>query len=121
MTKKFLLSVLLFAGLNTTLAAQTVPDSGEHYLPACKSLASNNAASPTDLELPSLYCAIDIDDLSGMGRLMPAESRFCKPADVSLPQMAGVAAAYLDAHPDRLKESFMTLAGNAFHEKWPCP
>ncbi|GLS19549.1 hypothetical protein GCM10007874_25660 [Labrys miyagiensis] len=120
MVKTLLLSAVLLAGLQSSLAAQTLPGSGAFYVQACHSLAANDASTSNDLILPSFYCALEIDDLQGVGRILPADSRFCKPADVTLPQMAGVAAAYLDAHADRQSESFMTLAGTAFHEKWPC-
>jgi hypothetical protein len=120
MMRTLLLSAALIAGLATSLAAQPLPGSGAYYLPYCQSLAANSAAAPVADTLESLDCAINLDDLAGMGRMLPAESRFCKPAEVTIPQMADAAVAYIKAHADRQAESFMVLAGNALHEKWPC-
>jgi hypothetical protein len=121
MFKPVLLSAVLLAGFGAGAGAQAIPGSGESYLAACRSLALNKAAQPGELTLASLSCAIDIDDLSGIGRVLPTDIRFCKPADVGTPEMAGVAVSFFEAHTDRLKESFMMLAGAAFHQKWPCP
>jgi Rap1a immunity proteins len=119
MYKTVLLLASLLASLSTGASAEVAPGSGEAYLPACRNLALN-AAQPSELTLASLTCAIDVDDLSGISRLLPTNIRFCKPADVGPPEMAGVVVSFLEAHRDRLQESFVMLAGYAFHDKWPC-
>ncbi|QEN87609.1 hypothetical protein FZC33_15350 [Labrys sp. KNU-23] len=120
MVRKFLLSALCLTGLCLPAAAQTLPNSGEYYRAACRSLAANTAPTPSELVLPSLDCAIEIEDLASMGRLLTSNSRICKPVDISVAQTAAVVSDFLDAHPDRLKESFVVLAATALQEKWPC-
>ncbi|MDT3382162.1 Rap1a/Tai family immunity protein [Labrys portucalensis] len=120
MVRKFLLSALCLTGLCLPVAAETLPNSGDYYRAACRSLAANTGPTPSELVLPSLGCAIEIEDLASMGRLLTSNSRICKPVDVSVAQTATVVSAFLDAHPDRLKEPFVVLATTALQEKWPC-
>ena len=120
MVRKLLLSVLCLTGLSLPAAAEILPNSGGYYQAACRSLAANTGPTPSELVLPSLDCAIEIEDIASMGRLLTSDKRICKPVDVSVAQTATVVSAFLDAHPDRLKEPFVVLATTALQEKWPC-
>lgn len=120
MVRNILLSAACLAGLCLPAAAQVPPNSGEYYRAACRNLASNTVPTPGELLLPSFDCAVEIEDLAAMGRLMTSDIRICKPVDVSPPQTAAVVSAFLDAHPDRVKEPFVVLAAAALREKWPC-
>lgn len=120
MARKFLLSVLCLTGFCLPAAAQTLPNSGDYYRAACRNLATNTGPTPSELVLPSLDCAVEIEDLAAMGRLLTSDKRICKPVDVSVAQTATVVSDFLDAHPDRLKEPFVVLATTALQEKWPC-
>lgn len=120
MVRKLLLSALCLSGLCLPALAQTLPNSGDYYRAACRSLAANTGPTPNALVLSSLDCAVEIEDLASMGRLLTSDIRICRPVDVSVAQSAAVVAAYLDAHQDRLKEPFVVLATAALHEKWPC-
>ncbi|WP_448951262.1 Rap1a/Tai family immunity protein [Labrys neptuniae] len=118
--RTILLSAALLAGLSLPAVAEIPPNSGAYYQAACRNLSANTGPTPGELVLPALHCAIEIDDLASMGRLLTSDTRICKPADVGIAEMAGVVTAYLDAHADRLKQPFVVLATAAMHEKWPC-
>jgi Rap1a immunity proteins len=46
--------------------------------------------------------------------------RACPPNGSNIFQAAKVVVAYLDAHPERLHESFLGLAITAIAQAWPC-
>lgn len=62
-------------------------------------------------------CAGTISGLAFMG----SRGGFCLPDQVTGQQLVRVVVTFLDRKPERLHESFRSLAVEAFVEVWPCP
>jgi hypothetical protein len=101
-------------------SAQADRDSGNYLLEPCRAVAEGNL-HPDDL-FDEGVCAGKLQafawDANG---LEDQVFRSCRPAAVSIVQLAKVVVAYLDQHPERLHESFNGLALEALAHAWPCP
>jgi Rap1a immunity proteins len=52
---------------------------------------------------------------------LPADVRACPPGQGSILASVKILLQYLENNPDRLNESGITLAFEAFRDAWPCP
>jgi hypothetical protein len=107
---------------------------GNHLLAGCQ-LALAGFDRPSDNVSPAKaletgVCIGFVDGVVGAhrfdtlrsaesGRLLPRA--FCIPDHVATPQQARALLAFLNAHPERLKENGVSLVYAAFTEAWPCP
>lgn len=66
-------------------------------------------------------CVSEISGLTHVGRLLPRHIRSCKPPGTTDNEVARVVVAYIEAHPNRMRDDFTELALEAMHDAWPCP
>ena len=89
---------------------------GKDVLPMCKkALIDPSASWEPGICLGSIKTLVDL----GRNALEPAY-RFCIPPQAPLASAMGVVVTYLDARPERLNESFASLAIDAMRAAWPC-
>jgi hypothetical protein len=130
------LAILAVLGLMTSASPSSAEDltDGNHLLAGCQlALAGfdrpGDNVSPADA-LKTGVCIGFLDGVAGAhrfdtlrsaeaGRLLPRA--FCIPDHVTAPQQARALLAFLNAHPERLKENGVSLVYAAFAEAWPCP
>jgi hypothetical protein len=83
---------------------------------SCKAWVNN-----TDLRNPFTgYCQGVASALVFVGRNLSENLRFCTPEKSTNFQAVKVVIAFIEAHPERLHESFMALALEALNRGWPC-
>ena len=70
------------------------------------------------------FCAGTVHALTGTAAALESKiegsTRVCPPRKWIVGQAIRVVAAYIDARPYRLQESFQLLAMEALREAWPC-
>jgi Rap1a immunity proteins len=109
-------SILLVLVGSGALAQSADLSSGNSYLAGCQrfiSKASDNSFSQGT-------CAGAVAAQLFDSRFLPPEMKSCPPSEVSVSQGVRVVVTYLEANPQRLHESFQSLAILAFRTAWPC-
>lgn len=93
-------------------------NSGNYFLPGCKSLTLRSSFSDDQLEnFKAGQC---------LGAIMVLQSHLigygaaCMPSSIPLRQVVRVVVKYMEDHPAQLHEDFLQLAGPAIHDAWPC-
>jgi hypothetical protein len=133
MRKLAVLAALCLVAVARPSSAEN-PTDGTHLLAGCQ-LALAGFDRPGDNVTPAdaLRTGVCIGFLDGVvgahrfdtlrsaesGRLLPRA--FCIPDRVTTPEQARALLAFLNAHPERLKETGVSLVYAAFAEAWPCP
>ena len=58
--------------------------------------------------------------IEGMLGVLVAFGKVCPPRETPMINFEGTVVAYIEAHPERMQESFQILAYEALVTKWPC-
>jgi hypothetical protein len=58
--------------------------------------------------------------IEGMLEVLVAFGKVCPPRETPMIDFEGTVVAYIEAHPERMQESFASLAYDALVTKWPC-
>ena len=104
-------AVLVFFGIGTARAAVD-SDIANYILPGCINFIQKN-------NTPDMF-----GQGACVGKVMGvawASSSVCSPVGVTNEEAALVVIAYIQVHPERMRESFMKLAHQALKAAWPCP
>jgi hypothetical protein len=109
-----LLGLLAAALLASEGAAE--PESANTMLPGCQAFIRR--VDPT--AGPQSRCVGNIEGLTFVTQLLPANLQSCIPDNVTLGQVVRVVVAYIERRPQRMHEYFNFLALEAMHEAWPC-
>jgi hypothetical protein len=111
--KSLALAALLLAPVQARAEA---PDrSANYWLPHCQD-ALKETVPPDKVFLAGVCVGI----LLAAGATLQQTSLQCPPAGVSINQAVRVVVAYIEAHPARMHEDFIALAGEAAAAAWPC-
>lgn len=95
-------------------------NSGNYMLPMCQALADGKGAWEAKAWEQG-ECSGVIEALMSVGHYLPEHIRFCRPeADVTQGQARRIVVNFLHLHPEKLHESFVSLALDALREAWPC-
>jgi hypothetical protein len=93
--------------------------SGKDFLPACQAELNGPAGSIAHVHDAGI-CNGVIKGLMTVADVLPPSLRFCIPDGMTIAPAIGVTVTYLEAKPERLNESFVLLALEAFAQAWPC-
>jgi hypothetical protein len=111
------LSVCLFSSV--CFAQTNAVGSGEAMLPGCKSFMKGGATDVIGAYQRGL-CAGMLSTLFYVGQNLSPKYCSRAPSGSNVGQAMQIAIDFLEAHPERMKESFVDLAGEALNQAWPC-
>lgn len=97
--------------------ADKADDSAYHYLPACRDFLKGYLQKNP---FRQGQCAGIIEALNELAAFMPSGTEACTPDGVTVGQVVTVVVRWLDDHPQRWNERFISLALLALHDEWPC-
>ena len=100
----------------TAVAGDPEANSANHYLAACRELASQQSPSQS---FAQGECIGVIAALSYVAKDLPADIQACI-SRVTNAQLAAVVVDWLDHNPERWREDFRSLVLEALHDRWPC-
>lgn len=90
--------------------------SANAMVPMCKDSSNRSAAA-----FGSGVCIGTVETLAAVSGELSIARRSCAPKGATIEQFMRVAVSYIEARPNRMHESFKTLALEAFKKAWPCP
>jgi hypothetical protein len=92
-------------------SAETRSSSADFFLPGCKEFVAGRST----FFAGRCVGAIEILDATNSD-----SKTFCPPKGTHNHERARVIVDFIDAHPERKKEDFRRLAGEALTKAWPC-
>jgi Rap1a immunity proteins len=112
---RLIFAVILIGIWSSFARGEEDRSSGALYAPYCKSLLM----APKDVFMEGMCLGV-LQGMSGVARALPADIRSCQPPGNPYKDLLAVVVRFLDAHPERLHESFGKLALEALREAYPC-
>jgi hypothetical protein len=109
------LMILIVVCFSSPVRAETNYSTGSYMLPPCRDLVEDKTP-----EVWQGQCAGIALGLIWVGKILPANHRFCKPNGVGTEQAVRIIVKYLDQHPEQLGLDFRGLVLDAFRQAWPC-
>ena len=98
-------------------AADKADNSANHYLLACRDFLKGHLQKNP---FRQGQCAGIIEALDESAPFMPSGRAACTPDGVTVGQVVAVVVRWLENHPQRGDERFISLALLALHDEWPC-
>lgn len=92
-------------------AAETRSLSAEFFLPGCKEFVTGRS---------SFFAGRCVGAIEVLDAVNADNKTYCPPEGTHNHERARVVVDFIDAHPERRKEDFRQIAGEAMAKAWPC-